>query len=88
MKTAYELLEKNKYNLVITDMGRHSQNMAGISLIKNINRMSFNPKPQVILYASQKAIDMYGSLARAEGTLLVTSSARDFIMMINQIIAA
>jgi CheY-like chemotaxis protein len=87
-ETAYELLEKNKYNLVITDMGRHSQNMAGISLIKNLKKMSINPKPQVILYASKKAISMYGSLARAEGTILVTSSARDLIMMINQIIAA
>ena len=87
-ENAYELLEKNKYNLVITDMGRQSQNMAGISLIKNINKMSINPKPPVILYASQKAIDMYGSLARAEGAILVTSSAKDLIMMINQIIEA
>ena len=59
---AFELLEKNKYNLIISDMGRHSQNMAGISLIKNIKKMSINPKPPIILYASQKAIDMYGSL--------------------------
>ena len=85
---AYELLEKNKYNLVISDMGRHSENMAGISFIKYINKMSINPKPPVILYASQKAIDMYGSLARTEGAILATSSARELIMMINQIIAA
>jgi CheY-like chemotaxis protein len=84
----YELLEKNKYNLVITDMGRHSNNMAGISLIKNINKMSINPKPPVILYASQKAIDMYGSLARGEGALYVTSSAKDLVIAINQIISA
>ncbi len=50
--------------------------------------MSINPKPPVILYASQKAIDMYGSLARTEGAILATSSARELIMMINQIIAA
>jgi CheY-like chemotaxis protein len=87
---ALELLEKNKYkyNLVITDMGRQSNNMAGISLIKNINKMSINPKLPVILYASQKAIDMYGSLARAEGALYVTSSAKDLVMAINQIIVA
>ncbi len=85
---AYELLEKNKYNLIITDMGRHSENMAGLSLIKNIKKMSINPKPPVILYASQKAIDMYGSLAIGEGAKLATSSARELIMMINQMIAA
>jgi CheY-like chemotaxis protein len=85
---AFDLLEKNKYNLVITDMGRHSENMAGISLIKNIKKMPINLKPPVILYASQKAISMYGSLARAEGVLYVTSSAKDLVMTINQIISA
>jgi CheY-like chemotaxis protein len=85
---AYELLEKNKYNLVISDMGRHSQNMAGIVFIKKINKMSINPKPPIVVYASEKALTMYGSLARAEGAILVSSSARDLIIMINQMIAA
>ena len=88
MKSAYELLKRNKYNLVISDMGRHSQNMAGILLIKNIKQMSINPKPPIVVYASQKSISMYGSLARGEGALYVTSSAKDLIMAINQIISA
>ena len=87
-ESAYELLNKNKYNLVISDMGRHSQNMAGIFLLKNINQMSINTKPPVIFYASEKSISMYGSLARGEGALYATSSAKDLVMAINQIISA
>jgi CheY-like chemotaxis protein len=87
-ESAYDLLKRNKYNLVITDMGRHSQNMAGILLIKNINQMSINTKPPVIFYASEKSISMYGLFARGEGALYVTSSAKDLIMAINQIISA
>jgi CheY-like chemotaxis protein len=87
-ESAYELLKRNKYNLVISDMGRHSENMAGIFLIKNINQMSINIKPPVIFYASSKSISMYGSLARSEGALYVTSSAKDLVMAINQIISA
>ena len=87
-ESAYDLLKMNKYNLVITDMGRHSQNMAGILLIKNINQMSINTKPPVIFYASEKSISMYGSFARGEGALYVTSSAKELIMAINQIISA
>jgi CheY-like chemotaxis protein len=87
-ESAYELLKKNKYNLVISDMGRHSQNMAGIFLIKNINQMPINTKPPVIFYASEKSISMYGSLARGEGALYATSSAKDLVMAINQIISA
>jgi len=87
-ESAYELLKRNKYNLVISDMGRHSENMAGIFLIKNINQMSINIKPPVIFYASPKSISMYGSLARSEGALYVTSSAKDLVMAINQIISA
>jgi DNA-binding NtrC family response regulator len=87
-ESAYELLKKNKYNLVISDMGRHSQNMAGIFLIKNINQMPTNTKPPVIFYASEKSISMYGSLARGEGALYATSSAKDLVMAINQIISS
>jgi CheY-like chemotaxis protein len=87
-ESAYDLLKKNKYNLVISDMGRHSQNMAGIFLIKNINQMPINTKPPVIFYASEKSISMYGSLARGEGALYATSSAKDLVMAINQIISA
>lgn len=85
-ESAFELLKKNHYNLVITDMGRHSDNMAGLSLIKNINQMSIDPKPPVIFYSSSKSIDLYGSLARGEGALYVTSSAKDLVTSINQII--
>ena len=87
-ESAYEFLKKNTYNLVITDMGRHSENMAGISLIKNIKQMPINIKPPVIFYASEKSISMYGSLARGEGALYVTSSAKDLVMSVNQIISA
>jgi CheY-like chemotaxis protein len=87
-ESAYELLKRNKYNLVISDMGRHSQNMAGIFLIQNIKQMPINTKPPVIFYASEKSISMYGSLARGEGALYVTSSAKDLVMAINQIISA
>ena len=87
-ESAYELLKKYKYNLVISDMGRHSQNMAGIFLLKNINQISINTKPPVIFYASEKSISMYGSLARGEGALYATSSAKDLVMAINQIISA
>ena len=86
-ETAYELLKKNNYNLVISDMGRHSQNMAGIFLIQNIKQMPINTKPPVIFYASEKSISMYGFLARGEGALYVTSSAKDLVMAINQIIS-
>ena len=85
---AHEFLKSNNYNLVISDIGRYSQNMAGISLIKNIKQMSLNPKPPIVVYASQKAISMYGSLARGEGALYVTDSAKDLIMAINQIISS
>jgi CheY-like chemotaxis protein len=87
-ESAFELLKKNKYNLIITDMGRQSDNMAGISLIKNIKQRTIDPKPPIILYASQKALDMYGSLARGEGVLYVTSSAKDLVIAINQIISS
>jgi CheY-like chemotaxis protein len=84
---AYELLKKNKYNLVISDMGRNSQHMAGVVLIKNIKQMPIDPKPPIVVYASEKSISMYGSLARTEGAILATSSARELIIMMNQIIA-
>lgn len=61
--------------------------MAGVSLIKNIKQTSINPKPPVIFYSSPKSINMYGSLVRGEGALYITSSAKDLVTAINQIIS-
>jgi PleD family two-component response regulator len=71
-------LSKNKYDLIISDMGRGSSRDEGIKMIKAIKESIPNPPPIYIL-CSRRAKENYGQKALEEGAVLVTSSPIELI---------
>lgn len=78
---ALRYLSKNKYNLVISDMGRGSIRDEGINMIKNIKRSIPNPPP-IYVFCSRIANETYGKQAIDEGARIVTSSIKELMVSI------
>lgn len=82
---AVDLLEKNQYDLIISDIGRGSEKDAGIRMLREINR-HFGKIPPVIFFSSSRAVGKFSEIAEEEGALLATSNMWELINKIAEII--
>lgn len=60
-----QLYKKNRYDAVITDMGRDRESDAGLTLITRLNNLRC--EIPIIVYASYTAVQKYGEQARRMG---------------------
>lgn len=82
---ALEFLAKKEYDLIISDIGRGSEFDAGVRMIREIKRYHSSPPP-ILIFASDKAIEQFGVLAKKEGAMLVTSVTRELITTMNKVL--
>ena len=81
---ALDFLRKNSYQLIISDISRGSEKDAGICMIQNIKKVGITTP--IFIYASDITIKMYGKIAKDEGASIITSSARDLVINMNEIL--
>ena len=74
---------ENKYDLIITDMGRGNEPDAGLTLIKRIKQLSINNTPPVIVFTSSRAIARYGRSAINLGAIATIHGATHIIAAIS-----
>jgi len=77
-------LMKEEYDLVITDLGRGGDPMAGIVTIREINS-AFGSPPPIVVYSSYRAVKEFGQDAKQEGATLVTSSLRSLFKILTNL---
>jgi CheY-like chemotaxis protein len=82
---AIDKLGKKRYDLIISDMGRHQEPDAGVKMIRKM-KMKFADLPAIITYSGEDAIEKYGKNALDEGASLATASARDLVLKMNDIL--
>jgi len=78
---ALHYLSINKYDLIISDMGRGSVRDEGVNMIKSIKQSVANPPP-IYIFCSRIANEIYGKQAIEEGAVMVTSSPKELILSI------
>lgn len=83
-KQGMELFMKNQYDIIITDMGRGLQSDAGLDLIKQLKDMQC--EIPIIVYASRRAIDLYGFQASKLGAYYVTNGIANIISVISDLL--
>jgi len=70
-ESAIERLNKQKFDLIISDMAREKNYSAGIDLLKELKQKGiFTP---TIIYSSKQSIDKFGHEALALGAIALTS---------------
>lgn len=74
----------NRYDIIITDMGRGTESDAGITLIKKLKAL--NCRIPIIVYASQNAIRRYGDYAKALGAYRVTNGTVNIISTLSELL--
>jgi CheY-like chemotaxis protein len=82
---ALDYLGKRSYDLIISDMGRGPEPDAGIKMIDEI-KTKFADHPPIIIYSGESATEKYGKNAMDKGASLVTASARDLVLKMNEIL--
>jgi CheY-like chemotaxis protein len=82
---ALEFLEKNQYDLIISDIGRGSVKDAGIRMLREINR-HFGKIPPVIFFSSSKTVEKFWGKAKKERALLATSDIWELINKIAEVL--
>jgi CheY-like chemotaxis protein len=82
---ALEFLGKKEYDLIISDVGRSSEQDAGIRMLREIKR-HFGTGPPVLIFSGIKAITKYGELAKKEGALLATCYTKELVQEITRIL--
>jgi len=68
---AVQMLTSRRYDLVITDMGRCSDPMAGLELLKWMRAHEVHAA--TIVYCSTRAVSLYAEEAISSGALLCTA---------------
>ncbi|MCL2109095.1 MAG: response regulator [Oscillospiraceae bacterium] len=81
-----ELLHENKYDLIITDMGRGRESDAGLKLMQKINQLKTGNTPPVVVFASRRAIDNYGAIALEMGAVATVNGMAEIISLISKIL--
>ena len=76
-------LNKNEYNLIISDIGRGRESDAGIRMIREITR-SFSKLPPILIFTSGYSVKKYEKEAKKEGAAFITSDTGDLMEKINQ----
>ena len=74
---------ENKYDLIITDMGRGNEPDAGLTLIKRIKQLGINNIPPIIVFASRQAIEIYGRSAIDLGAIATINGTTQIIAAIS-----
>jgi CheY-like chemotaxis protein len=82
---ALDAINSNNYDILISDMGRGLDRDAGLKLLQEIKKQIAN-HPPFFIFASSKAIDIFGESARQEGAAIVTSSIRNLMLKINEVL--
>lgn len=83
-KQGLDLYRNKLYDMVITDMGRGKESNAGIKLIKELRDMHCNIP--IIVYASERAIQIFGEEALRLGAYQVTHGISNIISIITTIL--
>lgn len=78
-------LQRENYDLVITDMGRGSAKEAGLWLLRQLRR--FPSPPPVIVFSGVPPGDYRHDAAVEEGAMLVTHDPRALELKINELLA-
>ncbi len=80
-----DLLSKNEYCAIISDMGRGNESDAGLRMIREMKRKFTNPPP-ILIFSSGKAVDAFGHSATKEGAVIATSNGSLLINTITKIL--
>jgi CheY-like chemotaxis protein len=82
---AIEGLQKFKYDLIISDMGRRGNPSAGLDLLKECKDLKI--ETPVIIYASSKALDAYGKKAEELGAVATTAEVTGVLNLVQKYLA-
>lgn len=83
-ESAVKILQKQKFDLIISDMGRGDNRSAGIDLLKELKRLNINTPS--IIYASSQAIDTYGKEALKLGAIAVTTGVTRLLNIVQKVL--
>ena len=83
-ESAVKILQKQKFDLIISDMGRGDNRSAGIDLLKELKRLNINTP--TIIYASSHAIDTYGNEALKLGAIAVTTGVTRVLNIVQKVL--
>ncbi|MCL2774314.1 MAG: response regulator [Oscillospiraceae bacterium] len=81
-----EFIANNKYDLIITDMGRGSEVDAGLQLIRYMKQLDIESIPPVAVFASYNAVEKYGNEAMRLGAIAAINGFSDIISLISQVL--
>lgn len=79
-----DYFKQNGYDVIITDMGRGTEQDAGITLIKKLN--SLGCRIPIIVFASNSAIRRYGEYALDLGAYRVTCGTVNIISILSELL--
>lgn len=82
---ALDYLSNEEYNLVISDIGRGSEPDAGVRMIREIKR-HFGSSPPILIFSSDETISSFGGSAKKEGASLITSSTRNLVLKMIEVL--
>jgi CheY-like chemotaxis protein len=83
-KEGIDNLERQKFDLVISDMGRGSDSQAGLHLLQQMKQKQLNVP--VIIFASSSAVARYIEQARQLGAHAVTSSVQALLQGVSEVL--
>lgn len=83
-QSAVKILQKQKLDLIISDMGRGDNHSAGIDLLKELKRLKIDTP--TIIYASKQAIDTYGKEALKLGAIAVTTGVTRVLNVVQKVL--
>ncbi len=81
---AVQKLKEDRFDLVISDMGRGHKTDAGLELLELI-RASW-PKTRVVIYASEKALEHYGARAKELGAARCINGSSELISTVYELL--
>lgn len=81
---AYLTLDRNRFDLIISDMGRGENRTAGLDLLKGLKER--NNKTPAIIFASRNAINNYGEEAQMLGAKATAASITELLMTVHALL--
>jgi CheY-like chemotaxis protein len=82
---ALDLLARERYDLVVSDLGHGTERDSGVRLLRDIRRLLGEPPP-VVFCASVQSVNQFGKIAEQEGAQLVTASTRDLLLRMSEVL--
>jgi CheY-like chemotaxis protein len=81
-----ELFANNKYDLIITDMGRGSEPNAGLDLIRRIKQQNSTDSTPIVVFSGYEGIEKYGREAQKLGAMATITGFSELITLISQVL--